>query len=345
MKHLLREYDAWLLPFANFFKNKSVSLAGGIKPVLRVVWAFLILGLAGIPTAALYLLKISGANGLKSVLRIRRRTVSLPDQPGKIIVKGPTRTCVWKVEAMSISVPRTQGRMPTEPRSREATIPPLENGDRLTRDEFMRRYDAMPELKKAELIEGVVYVPSPVRHKYHGQQHSDLISWFGFYRAGTPGVKGSDNATVLLDPTNSPQPDGLLFIHPDHGGQVQLDEEGYIVGAPDLVAEVAASTASYDLHDKLEAYRRSGVREYLVWCVYDERIDWFVLREGRYEPLVPAADGSLRSTVFPGLWLDPAALLRGDLAAVLALVQQGLNSPEHAEFAAKLSQARAKPAG
>ncbi len=246
---------------------------------------------------------------------------------------------------MSITVPRAQRRTPTEPGGRDAANPPLENGDRLTRDEFMRRYDAMPELKKAELIEGVVYVPSPVRHKYHGRQNNYLITWMGLYEAGTSGVESSGNATVLLDPKNAPQPDCLLFIHPDHGGLVQLDDEGYIVGSPDLVAEVAASTASYDLHDKLEAYRRSGVREYLVWRVYDERIDWFVLRDERYEPVAPVADGSLRSTVFPGLWLDPAALLRGDLAAVLTLVQQGLNSPEHAEFAAKLSQARANPAG
>ena len=107
------------------------------------------------------------------------------------------------------------------------------------------------------------------------------------------------------------------------------------------MAEVTASTASYDLHDKLESYRRNGVREYLVCRVLDRQIDWFVLREGAYERLAPAPDGSLRSTVFPGLWLDPAALMRGDLPAVLALVQQGLASPEHAEFAARLGQASA----
>jgi Uma2 family endonuclease len=149
----------------------------------------------------------------------------------------------------------------------------------------------------------------------------------------------------LLDPESAPQPDGLLFIRPDHGGQVKFDDEGYIVGAPDLVAEVAASSASYDLHDKLEAYRRNGVRDYLVCRIFDQQTDWFVLREGRYEPIVPAADGSLRSTVFPGLWLDSAAVLRGDLPAVLASGQQGLNSPEHAAFAARLRQARTEPAG
>jgi Uma2 family endonuclease len=158
-------------------------------------------------------------------------------------------------------------------------------------------------------------------------------------------VEAGDNSTVHLDLTNTPQPDCLMFIQPEHGGQVQIDAEGYIQGAPDLIAEVTASSASYDLHDKLEAYRRNGVREYLVCCIFDQRIDWFVLRGGRYEPIAPAPDGSLRSTVFPGLWLDPAALLRGDLSTVLALVQRGLDSPEHAEFADRLRQARAEPAG
>ena len=215
-------------------------------------------------------------------------------------------------------------------------VPPLENGDRLTRAEFMRRYEAMPDVKKAELVEGVVYVPSPVRQKYHGRQHHHILTWIGNYEAGTPGLEGGDNSTLLLDLDNAPQPDGVLFIQPDHGGQVKINEDGYIEGAPDLVAEVAASSASYDLHDKLNAYRRNGVREYVVYRVFERKVDWFVLKEGRFEALAPSADGLLRSAIFPGLWLDAAALIRGDLATVLAVVQQGVNSPEHTEFAAGL---------
>jgi Uma2 family endonuclease len=222
------------------------------------------------------------------------------------------------------------------PADQNGEIPPLEGGDRLTRTEFMRRYNAMPELKKAELIEGVVYVPSPVRQKYHGRQHLHILTWIGLYEAGTPGVEGGDNSTILLDLDNAPQPDGLLFIQPDHGGKVKINEDGYIENAPDLVAEVAASSASYDLHDKLNAFRRNGVREYVIHRVLDRRVDWFVLKDGRFEALAASADGLLRSTVFPGLWLDPAALIRGDLATVLATLQQGLSSPEHGEFAADL---------
>jgi Uma2 family endonuclease len=215
-------------------------------------------------------------------------------------------------------------------------VPPLENGDVLTRAEFERRYEAMPHLKKAELIEGVVYVPSPARHSYHGHQHAHLISWLGHYEAHIPGVEASGNATVRLHLDNEPQPDVLLFIDPACGGQARIDADGYIEGAPELVAEIAASSASYDLHAKLRVYRRNGVREYIVWRVLDREIDWFVLRAGQYERLSLDAEGLYRSEVFPGLWLDPAALLRGDLATVLAVVQRGLASPEHAAFVSRL---------
>ena len=217
-----------------------------------------------------------------------------------------------------------------------ATVPPLENGDVLTRAEFERRYEAMPHLKKAELIEGVVYVPSPVRHQAHGHPHTHLITWLGSYEASSPGVQASDNGTVRLDLDNEPQPDALLFIDPACGGQARIDAEDYIAGAPELVAEVAASTVSYDLHVKLRVYRRNEVREYIVWRVLDHEVDWFVLRAGQYERLPVDSEGLLRSEVFPGLWLDPAALLRGDLTMVLAVVQRGLASPEHAAFVARL---------
>ncbi|HXH09099.1 MAG TPA: Uma2 family endonuclease [Alphaproteobacteria bacterium] len=218
----------------------------------------------------------------------------------------------------------------------DAALPALENGDRLTRAEFERRYEAMPNLKKAELIEGVVYVPSPVRHRQHGSPHAQLITWLGLYAAHTPGVEVGDNTSVRLDLDNEPQPDALLFIDPDCGGQVRISADGIIEGAPELVAEVASSSVSYDLHVKLHVYRRNGVREYVVWRVLDREIDWFVLRAGQYEPMTVDAQGFFRSAVFPGSWLDPAALVRGDVATVLAVGQQGLASSEHAAFVARL---------
>ncbi len=218
-------------------------------------------------------------------------------------------------------------------------VPPLENGDRLSRVEFERRYHAMPELKKAELIEGVVHMPSPVRFPQHGHPHAWLLGWLTWYEASTPGVAAADNATARLDPANEPQPDAVLLINPTHGGQTRLSPEGYIEGGPELAAEVASSSVSIDLHDKFQVYQRNGVREYVVWRVLESAVDWFVLREGVFERLAPDADGCYRSVVFPGLWLDAAALVRGDLATVLRVLQQGLASAEHAAFAARLGAA------
>lgn len=219
------------------------------------------------------------------------------------------------------------------------SVPLLENGDRLTRAEFERRYNAMPDLKKAELIEGVVYVGSPVSHENHGKPHFHLICWLGQYWTATPVVEGGDNSSLRLDLDNMPQPDAFLYILPELGGQVRIAPDEYIERAPELVAEVASS---YDLHDKLHVYRRNGVLEYVVWRVRDNAVDWFILREGRYERLVPGDDGILRSETFPGLWLDTTALLGGDRATVMRSVQQGVATPEHAAFVARL-QAQAKP--
>ena len=228
--------------------------------------------------------------------------------------------------------------MPSKP----LPIPPLEQGDHLTRDEFERRYEAMPHLHKAELIEGVVYMPSPVRFNQHGGQQAELIWWMGAYRVETPGFRVGDNTTVRLDLENEPQPDALAIIEPSHGGQVVISADGYIEGAPEMAAEISASTTSFDLHTKLVVYRRNGVKEYIVWRVYDEAIDWFVLKAGQYNRLALSPAGFYQSEVFPGLWLDPAAMCRGDLTTVLQVLQQGLASPEHAAFVKQLQKVASK---
>ena len=204
----------------------------------------------------------------------------------------------------------------------QPTIPPLENGDRLTLDEFEHRYSAMPKLKKAELIEGLVYMASPLRSKQHGNPHSSIIGWLMVYQAYTLGVQLGDNCTVRLDANNEPQPDALLRI--ETNGQSIISEDGYVEGAPELIAEIAASTVSIDLHDKLKVYRRNQVQEYIVWRVEDRELDWFRLVEGKYIQLIANEQGIICSEVFPGLWLDRQALLTGNLAQVLAVLQQGL---------------------
>ncbi len=223
------------------------------------------------------------------------------------------------------------------PEPESGGIPPLENGDRLTRAEFERRYSAMPHVKKAELLEGIVYMPSPVSHFHHGRPHAKVLAWLGQYCMATPGVDIGDNSTVRLDLDNEPQPDALLLIEPDHGGQVRFSEDGYIETAPDLVVETASSSASYDLHVKLNVYRRNGVKEYVVWRVRDRQIDWFILREGAYERQQPDAEGLYHSEVFPGLTLDVDAMVRGDLAKVGEVQRRSLETPAHAEFVRRLA--------
>ncbi len=215
-------------------------------------------------------------------------------------------------------------------------VPPLENGDRLTRYEFERRYQDTIQIKKAELIEGVVYVASPVRATKHGRPHAKIIGWLGTYSAASPGVDLLDNATVRLDADNEPQPDALLRIEPEVGGNSRISEDDYIEGSPELIVEIAASSASYDLNDKLNAYRRNGVKEYIVWQMYENRLDWFILKEGRYIFLEADETGIIRSEVFPGLWLAVDALREGNLASVLTTLQQGLQTNEHQKFVERL---------
>ena len=219
-----------------------------------------------------------------------------------------------------------------------ATIPRLQNGDTLDRDEFERRYHAMSGVKKAELIDGVVYMPSPVRTDVHGQPHALLAGWLVNYFAATPGLIISDNGSVRLDARNEPQPDLSLLVDRSQGGRHGLDSQGYIDGGPDLVCEVAASSASIDRNAKFSAYQRNGVREYLLCRTEDGVVDWFVLRKGKYPSLVPDAAGILQSEAFPGLHLDPAALLRSDIVRVLAVLQQGIATPERAAFVERLRQ-------
>lgn len=211
--------------------------------------------------------------------------------------------------------------------------PPLENGARLTAREFLRRYEAMPEVKKAELIQGIVYMPSPVSAD-HSEPDSLVQTWLGTYAAHTPGVRSYTNTTVLLGPRNTPQPDACLCLEPRRGGRTRLNEKTYLVGPPELVAEIAATSASLDLGDKLETYAAAGVREYLVWRTLEGDCDWFTLDDAGYLPMKSDARGLIRSRLFPGLVLDLNALLAMNGAKMLSALRRGLASKAHITFAA-----------
>ena len=228
--------------------------------------------------------------------------------------------------------------MATDTRDPATAAPPLRDGDRLTRAEFERRWDATPGLKRAELIDGRVRL-MPALSVDHGDLHGDIFLVLGMYRCVTPGVVSSIESSVRLDGRNMPQPDAHLRLA--RGGRSRVDADRILVGPPELVVEVARSSVGYDLGAKMAAYRANGVPEYLVVRVDDGAVDWFALRPAGYERLPAGADGVLRSEAFPGLWLDPAALVAGDGPALLRTAQLGHGSPEHAAFARRL----AAPAG
>jgi hypothetical protein len=219
---------------------------------------------------------------------------------------------------------------------KQEMVEPLENGDNLDAVEFMRRYEPWPEDKKAELIEGIVYLGSAVR-EVHGFSHSLLQVWLGIYAIRTPGTQAASRPTVRLNPENIPQPDALLRIIPEYGGQMIIDEEGFLQGTPELIAEIATSSAALELHQKLRAYCRAGVREYLVWCPIERQFDWFVLAKKEFRPNAPASPGVLRSPHFPGLALAVEALLNDDWPKVLDVLQTSLQDPAHGAFVAKLA--------
>ncbi|HZY87772.1 MAG TPA: Uma2 family endonuclease [Gemmataceae bacterium] len=216
-------------------------------------------------------------------------------------------------------------------------VPPLVPGDFLSRDEFLRRWEAMPHVKRAELIGGVVYMPSPVS-MLHGDTEHHVGTWLGVYEASTPGCRGSNNATWLMG-EEAPQPDLSLRVLPEYGGQSAMQGR-YASGAPEFLAEVCISSTAFDLHQKLELYQEAGVREYLAVLMREREVRWHRLA-GDFFSVVPApTDGVYRSTMFPGLWLDAPALLAGDLARVLAVLGEGTRSPEHAAFVAQLAARR-----
>ncbi len=223
-------------------------------------------------------------------------------------------------------------------------VPTLENGDRLSGPEFERRYAAMPDLRKAELIEGVVHLPpAALRFKSHGQPHSYLTTWLGVYQALTPGTSSAIEPTTRLDRQNYPQPDAVLMIDHSRGGQARLSQDDYVQGAPELAVEISASSVSIDLGRKKAAYCRCGIKEYIVWRVFDRALDWFHLQtradgSRAYAKLPVDAANVIKSPTFPGLWLPPEALLSGNMAQVLAQLQIGLTTNEHTAFVAQLNR-------
>jgi Uma2 family endonuclease len=221
-------------------------------------------------------------------------------------------------------------------------LPPLEAGDHLDQATFHARYEAMPPDFRAELIGGVVFVPSPLRLE-HGESHALVMGWLTNYWSATPGTSVRDNATAILRDDSEPQPDAALVIEPESGGQSSVSEDGYATGPPELIVEVASSSESIDLHAKRRDYEQAGVLEYVVVVLRQRVVRWFVLQDGTYREVEVDASGMFKSTVFPGLWLDASALPRRDVRQVMATLQHGIETPEHAAFVQQLQARRGAP--
>ena len=217
----------------------------------------------------------------------------------------------------------------------------LVEGQRLDQPTFHSLYEAMPPGTRAELINGVVLMPSPVGPA-HGRAHFPTIAWLSYYVENTPGVEGMDNTSTAMGIKSEPQPDVLLRILSDYGGRTRADRK-FVQGVPELLLEIAHTSRYTDLGPKLEDYERVGVLEYIVLALEPDQVFWFVLRNCHFMDLPTGLDGIYRSEVFPGLWLDPKALVAGDTRRLRAVLDLGCATPEHAAFVARLAEARTLP--
>jgi Uma2 family endonuclease len=218
-----------------------------------------------------------------------------------------------------------------------AEIPLLISGDRMTQEEFHERYEQYPGDTKFELIGGIVYMASPLT-KLHSDYDDEVGFILGLYRRATHGVDALHNATAIMSEEDEPQPDLGLRIQPEYGGQSRTNEKHYLVGAPELVAEIAYSRRAIDLHAKRDRYEAAGVIEYLVVNVEQGEVVWHHFPSEKR--IRPDKQGIARSRVFPGLWFDVPALLARDSAKVREVAEQGLASPQHAAFIKRLQARR-----
>ena len=220
-------------------------------------------------------------------------------------------------------------------------VPPFEDGDVMDQPTFHALYLETPKGFRAELIEGVVQMPSPVQRR-HAQPSRKVSQWLGAFADATEGTDAFNEITAILAKDSEPQPDHSLIVLPEAGGQTSVSSEDYVIGAPELALEVSNTSVLIDLHAKKQMYDKYGVREYIVVETKRRVVHWFVRRVDQFVPLKVDADGILKSKCFPGLWLESSALFDRSAARLLTTLKLGLATPEHAKFAAKLQSKLAK---
>lgn len=216
-------------------------------------------------------------------------------------------------------------------------IPPLENGDLLHSCEFLRRYDRMPELKKAELVNGQVFMGHHVLASLHGAPHGMVSMLLGYFSAYTPGTTSYSRPTLVVDEGNVFQPDCVLCIN--NSGRTWANEDDLLCGAPELVFEVSVGSTSLDVLAKKQVCERLGVLDYVVWCTLDARLHWFHREGERFVETKPNTAGLLCSRSLPGLQTPVADLLALNGLKVMTCLEEGLATPAHAEFVRSLAAA------
>lgn len=214
----------------------------------------------------------------------------------------------------------------------------LYNGDRMTQSEFHQVYEATPQGYKAELIAGVVHEPSPLGWP-HSKSDAQLGQLLGHYAGLTDGLECGHSPSVILGEEDEVQPDIVLRVKPHCGGQTKNSEGDipYVIGPPELVAEVAHSSRAIDLHLKKDRYTLARVPEYIVLCLEPEKLYWFDL--SLQEELTPTEDGIWRSRIFPGLWIHGGGLLKHDYRLCLDILNRGMDTAEYRRFSSKLKSA------
>ncbi|MEM9587177.1 MAG: Uma2 family endonuclease [Planctomycetota bacterium] len=213
----------------------------------------------------------------------------------------------------------------------------LEPGDRMNATEFRRRDSVTSDRYKTELIEGVVHMAAAVRVE-HGRCQGLIAGLLNEYCSETPGTDTAADATARLDEANEPQPDVSAFIVAECGGRTRIDDDGYLVGGPELLVEVSHATDAVDRGIKRRVYELHGVAEYAVWRIGLGLIEWYRLRDDQLVLTPPDDDGVYRSNVLPGFWLNVAAAVAINRVAVLETLRQGLASPQHATFVDHLAR-------
>jgi Uma2 family endonuclease len=214
------------------------------------------------------------------------------------------------------------------------TLPPLVHRERLDQPTFHARYSAMPPEFRAELVDGVVVIRERRVRARHGTTSAALVYALVRYEQYTPGVSVALRVSTILGDADELHPDVSVRLR---GGQCCVGEDDLLHGCPDLVCEIVdRETESHDLIAKRSAYDRHGAREYLAVLVHAGRHISFVRRSAGLVEEEPAPDHLWRSRAFPGLWLDPVALLAGDLNRLAVVLEQGVATPAHAAFAAEL---------